>query len=233
MVTAAGAISQAAIGIGFSLLTVPFYLLLFDAHDAVQLAIILTIAITVIMLTKIGRDANRYVSRNLLIGSVIGFPLGLIFFIYADAAWIKVAVAASILIALAATEIRTKKSLLTDNRNNAISAGVVSGAMVTAIAMAGPAIAIYLRATGADKAAIRATIFVIYAFSYTAAIAMQGYFNGIGDDAFTASLWLLPIVVGATYVGNRLSGKLSEQVFQKIISLLLIIVALYLFYSAL
>ncbi|MGI9311449.1 MAG: TSUP family transporter [bacterium] len=270
-VTALGAVSQAAVGLGFSLLTLPFYLLLLEVRDAVQLAMILTIAITAAMLPRVWRDVPRRTARDLLLGSLLGFPLGLAFFLHASAAAIQVAVAATILIALGATAIKTRRSMhdvhddvaiktrhsthdahdahddtaiktqhstpaaLTATRADfpAVAAGVLSGAMNAAIAMAGPAIAIYLQAVGAGKATVRATIFFVYAFSYVAALALQGYFDGIGAGALNASLYLLPVALLGAHLGDRLSARLSERVFARIISCVLIVVALYLLYSAL
>lgn len=231
-VTALGAVAQSAIGFGFALVAVPFFLLLLEVRDAVQLAMLLAFAITLIMAAKVRRDIPWRTTVNLLLGSLAGFPLGLIFFMHAGASSLKAVVAATILIALAAAAVKARKSsMLTDSRVNGLIAGVFSGAMVTAIAMAGPAIAIYMQAVGAGKAKTRATIFAVSFFSYFCAILMHGYFHGIGPGGLEAAMWLLPLTLLGTWVGHRLSGLLSEALFNRVISLILIVVALYLLYS--
>ncbi len=232
-VTVVGAVAQAAVGFGFSLLTLPFYLLLLEVRDAVQLAMLLSIAIIIAMLAKIHRQVPRRCAVNLAYGSLIGFPIGLVFFVHANASAVKAVVAAAILVAMAATAISARRAPLVENRAGAVIAGVFSGAMVTAIAMAGPAIAIYMQAIGAGKIKTRGAIFGVFFFSYPAAIALQGYVHGIGAQAVTATLWLLPAALLGAYGGHRWSGKISEKWFRRIIETLLIVVALYLFYAAL
>ena len=233
-VTVFGAVAQSAIGFGFALMAVPFFLLLLEVGDAVQSAMLLSFAITLVMAAKVRRDVPRRTAVNLLLGSVVGFPLGLVFFVHAGPGLIKATVAGSILLALAAGTHKARTSAaLADTRLNGLIAGALSGAMVTSIAMPGPAIAIYMQAVGADKAKTRSTIFAVSFFSYLCAIFMHGYFHGIGVGGLKAAGWLLPLVLLGTWVGHRLSGLLSEGVFSRIISLMLLVVALYLLYSVL
>ena len=234
VITLIGAIAQSAIGFGFSLMAVPFFLLVLDVKDAVQLSMVLTMAITIIMVFYIYRDIPKNMAINLLLGSVLGFPIGLVFFVYASPDLIKLVVAITIVIALAASAWKKRvSSHMRETRGNALIAGIVSGAMVTSIAMAGPAIAIYLQALGAGKTKTRAVIFCVFFFSYSCAILMQGFFNGFEVTAIKTSLYLLPVIVVGILVGRRLSDRISEKRFNQLISAILILVALYLMYSAL
>jgi len=60
---------------------------------------------------------------------------------------------------------------------------------------------------------------------------MQAYFNGIGSSGLQAAMWLLPVALIGTYAGHHLSGLLSEKLFSQLISLILIVIALYLLFS--
>ena len=176
----------------------------------------------------------RRCAVNLAYGSLIGFPIGLVFFVHANASAVKAVVAAAILVAMAATAISARRAPLVENRAGAVIAGVFSGAMVTAIAMAGPAIAIYMQAIGAGKIKKPAAPFSECFFSHTRPPSpCRAMCTASALKPSRPRLWLLPAALLGAYGGHRWSGKISEKWFRRIIETLLIVVALYLFYAAL
>ena len=228
-VTFTGALAQSAIGFGYSLLTVPFYLVLLPVEVAIQLGMFLTFAITLMMVVKVASDVPRQDAKTLMLASIVGFPLGLWFFIYADAQLIRLAVAITIIVALL-SKLLKKKSQSPSQYDSKLAwgCGVFSGMMVTSLAMAGPALAIYCQFTGAGKNATRSIIFVVFAFSYIVAIFMQSLFVGLKPMSFAAAAWMLPVVILGTFLGDRVSSIVSETVFSRLISGMLIAIALYL-----
>ncbi|MEM7193695.1 MAG: sulfite exporter TauE/SafE family protein [Pseudomonadota bacterium] len=229
LITLIGAIAQSAIGFGYSLLTVPFYLLLLDSTTAIQSGMLLTLVVTVYTLPKVWKDAPRDLVKDLVVSTVFGLPIGIVFFIYADSSLIKLAVAVTIFVALIAVLTGNRKSAaLTDRRFHRYIAGASSGAMVTSLAMAGPALAIYLQAIRAEKRVSRSVIFLVFAFSYPAAVAMQILSVGIGLPVLELILWLLPVAVIGSVAGDRLSRHIPELAFRRIILSMLLLIGIYL-----
>ena len=245
-VTLVAAVAQTTIGFGFALMAVPMFILVLEVDMAIQLTLILTMVMSVVMMFLVYKDIPRIPVRNLTIGSVFGFPLGLLFFSIATAELIRIVVAISILLALSVAYI--KKNRLDKNNVNintsknesghldhqtglSIFAGIVSGTMVTSIAMAGPAIAVYANAVGFDKSKTRATIFCVFVISYSCAIAMHGVIHGFGRNALLASAYLLPVALFGVALGQFVVGRISEKLFSRLLNFTLISVAIYLIYS--
>ena len=233
-ITLVGAVAQSAIGFGFALITVPVFLLVLDVEQAIQIAMVLSMVIAMVMIFPVYRDVPRRICRDLLIGSVIGFPLGFFFYSIATPELIKLVVAVSILVAMAASYLNKRiASHLEQSTTNTVSAGIVSGAMVSSIAMAGPAVAVYAVLTGMGKASTRATIFAVFIFSYGAAIALHAVVHGFSPGSISQLYTLVPVTLFGVFVGHLLAGRISERAFSRMISITLGVVALWLAYSSL
>src|SRR5947208_12223122 len=78
------ALLQAANGFGFAVLAVPLFLLFVDPGPAVQLVVIVTLALSAVVLPGMHDAIDRPLLVRLGIGAAIGLPLGLVLFGYAD-----------------------------------------------------------------------------------------------------------------------------------------------------
>lgn len=67
---------QAATGFGFAIMATPFLLLVFDSRECVQISIILAFVVSLLLIRKIIKDVDKVLLRRLIIGSVVGVPLG-------------------------------------------------------------------------------------------------------------------------------------------------------------
>lgn len=232
-ITLIGAVAQTAIGFGFALITVPVFLLVLNVDIAIQLAMVLSLTITVVMIFVVYRDIPKTTAKNLLVGTLFGLPLGYGFYLITTPEIIKTSIAICILVALILTAVKKRySSSFPDTRFGAASSGIVSGAMVTSMAMAGPAIAIYATAIGLNKSATRAIIFSVFLFSYTCAILVHSVFHGFGKPSILLSAYLLPVTLIGAFIGHRLAGKISENMFSLLINVTLVIVAICLIYSS-
>ena len=234
VITLFGALAQSAIGFGFALITLPIYLLVVDVEIAIQLAMILTMATAVIMIFVVYKDIPKQTVKYLLIGTFIGFPIGLAVYLIATSALIKSIVGVVILLALGLTYINERKGMgFNETTRSSLITGVISGAMVSSIAMAGPAIAVYASAARFNKSKTRATIFSVFVISYGFAIILHASMNGFTPISMKVSLYLLPVVIVGLAVGQWLAGRISERYFKNLLSGTLVLVAMYLIYSVL
>jgi len=231
-ITIFASIAQSAIGFGFSLIAVPVFLIVLEVDIAVQLAMILTFSISVVMIFATWKDTPVVTFKRLALGSVIGFPLGFFFFYIATPELVKMVVGIAIIIALSLTRLNLFRSThFKQSACNGIGAGIVSGAMVTSIAMAGPAIAIYANAIGFGKAKTRAIVFSVFLFSYGTAIVIHAVFYGFASSVSGFLMYLLPATLVGTIIGHWLAGRISETFFSRLLTFTLVAVAMYLIYS--
>src|SRR5690348_8844113 len=95
--TFAAALLQAVSGFGFAVLAVPVYLLVVDPAQAIQLAIILSTALALVVLPGLRRTVAPALLLRLSVGSLVGLPIGLFSFRYADPLLVRLGVGATIL----------------------------------------------------------------------------------------------------------------------------------------
>ena len=225
LVTLLATVAQSAVGFGFSLTAVPFFLLLLPSDMAVQLAMILSFSIALIFVYELRNFALVELVQPLLLGSVLGIPIGLLLTAEVSGAWLKAGVALTILFALGGEYLRWK---LRASVPNSILSGILSGFMVGSFAMAGPAVALYLQATKLTKHEIRATIFTVFMASYPAAYAGKVFVSGVNVAALKATVLLLPIVLLGAWLGKGVSERISERTFRTLMRIALFLTATYL-----
>ena len=93
VVTLLAAIAQGVAGFGFTLLAVSFYLLILRSTDAVQLVILINLAISVVLVARLWHAVPRRLWALLAGGGLLGFPVGLWVFAHTDLEFIELAVA--------------------------------------------------------------------------------------------------------------------------------------------
>lgn len=89
---------QTSTGYGFSIIGTPFLLLMYPAHTAIQINIILSLCLSTFMMFKIGNEVDKTLFGRLIKGSVIGLVFGLLIYLYLDIRFLKMAVGGLILI---------------------------------------------------------------------------------------------------------------------------------------
>src|SRR5947207_3032852 len=107
------ALLQAANGFGFAVLAVPLFLLFVEPAPAVQLVVIVTLALSAVVLPGMRDAVDRPLLLRLGIGAAIGLPLGLILFGYADPVVVRAVIGVTILLfAGVITAVRWRRPLL-------------------------------------------------------------------------------------------------------------------------
>ena len=71
-------------GFGFALLAAPLYLLFVDPTRAIQLVIIISTALSIVVIPGLRRAVAPWLLLRLVAGSLVGLPVGLVAFRLAD-----------------------------------------------------------------------------------------------------------------------------------------------------
>ncbi|MBT3330227.1 MAG: sulfite exporter TauE/SafE family protein [Rhodospirillaceae bacterium] len=232
------ALAQGATGFGFAIIALPFLLLIMGSLEAVGLTIILNLLVSLVLLPGLWRLAPKKTLAWLSMGSMVGFPVGLVIFLQASLDWVRLAVGLIILGFAAWQGLRLWRPGTTQPTDEQTSeqtwgnwpaavVGAISGVMATALAMPGPSVMLYLSARAMTKDAVRATTLCLFALSYGAALALQAGVGVIGNQTWlVAAVAALPTVAGAK-IGNYLSKYLNEALFRVIILAILLITGAY------
>lgn len=231
-VTLLAATLQSAIGFGFALLVVPPYLLLLESAAAIQLVIIVTLAISLLLLPALLRQVPWPLVRRLALGSLLGFPLGLIAYLQADLRLIKLAVGlvvAALALRLLVQGLRpaAERPAGPAGAGRDVGVGLLSGAMATCLAMPGPAVMLHLAASGAAREALRAAILTLFVFSYGAALALQAGFAGVARDTWVTAAALIPVAALGTLLGHWAAPHIAERAFRLTVLAVLLLTGAY------
>ena len=226
------ALLQAATGIGFGVIAGPIILLVMNSGAAVQVTILLSLLIAAVLVPSLFRQADKVFLRRLLLGSLLGLPLGIGVFLLVSVDMLKLLAGLAVLfMALSASGLLSGRGSRESRPKDYIT-GVLSGAMSTSLAMPGPVAAARMSALAHAKDTIRATILVMFIFSYTAAYAIQALFVGVSRDAAGLTLTLLPATLIGVVLGRLAVAWISETVFRRLIVVVLLATALSLLVSA-
>ncbi len=226
------ALAQGATGFGFAIIALPLLLGVMGSLDAVGLTIILNLLVSLVLVPGLWRQAPKAPLARLTVGSMLGFPIGLVIFLHASIDAVRLAVGLIILFFAAWLVLSRTRTVAEGNTRTAhgwlaVPIGVISGAMSTSLAMPGPSVMLYLSASGMAKTPLRATTLCLFTLSYAAALALQAAAGAIGMVIWqTVALAAAPTIIGAI-AGHRLSARLNERLFRAIILIILFVTGSY------
>ena len=242
------ALAQGATGFGFAIIALPMLLGVMGSLDAVGLTIVLNLLVSLVLLPGLWPQAPRGPLTRLSVGSLVGFPIGLVIFLHASLEWVRLAVGLIILLfagwlalshrraSAAGLEARGVEAQGAEIRPDRIwtevAVGLVSGAMSTALAMPGPSVMLYLAASGMGKAQLRATTLCLFTLSYGAALILQAAVGALGSGIWLAvAVGAVPTIIGAV-AGSRLSRIINEGHFRAIVLAILLATGAYTTFNA-
>jgi uncharacterized membrane protein YfcA len=199
-----------ATGFGFSILAVPLLLLLYAPWQAVQINLILSIALSLVLIPATWAQVDRRLLWRLLPSSALGAPLGLLLFLYGDAETFKIAIALLILLftGLLVRRVRFARSPLRD-----ACSGVLAGAMTSAVGMGGVPLLIYFAGVEMPKATVRATVLAFFTFIYSYSLLLQILLSSHPLRDWWLPLVLLPVALLGVEIGKRLYLHVSQRIF--------------------
>jgi uncharacterized membrane protein YfcA len=230
----AASLLQAATGIGFGVIAGPIMLMVMNSGSlAVQVTILLSLLIAVVLAPSLYRQVHRKVLGRLLLGTVVGVPLGIMVFLHVSLEVLMLLAALSVLfMALSASGLLSlplRKGQTPRGEVQNLAIGVLSGAMSASLAMPGPVAAARMSSLAFPKETIRATILVMFVFSYSAAFAFQVGLVGLAPDTWTRAATLLPATLIGVLIGRMLVARISERAFRRLIVVVLVATSLSLF----
>lgn len=216
---------QTSTGYGFSIIGTPFLLLIYPAHTAIQVNIILSICLSAFMIFKVRNEVDKSLLFKLIKGSIAGLLFGIFLYLFLDIRLLKMTVGALILIL---TILLILKLTIKRTSNRDFLTGGISGLLTTSIGVPGPPLLLYFSGAKIDKTTLRSTTLAYYLFVYFASLVMQITFGGTTKETWISSLLALPSLFAGIMLGQLFFKWISQNTFRIITYVILIFTGIYL-----
>lgn len=225
LIVFAASLLQTSTGYGFSIVATPFLLLIYTAHSAIQMNIILSLCLSVVMIFKIRNEIDRHLLIRLIKGSIIGLMPGIFVYLFLDIQSLKLVVGGLILTLTALLIL--KITLQQTNFRDHLTGGV-SGLLTTSVGIPGPPLLLYFSGVGTKKEVLRGTTLAYYLFIYFVSLVMQVSLGGTSKAIWLSSLAAIPSLIVGILLGQLLFKSISPKVFRLITYIILLFTGGYL-----
>lgn len=219
------AIVRGYTGFGFSALVVASLTLILPPAEVIPVVLLMEILASIGMLPSVWRDIRWKAIAILLIGIVLGAPLGV--YLLSNVSEVFARVIISIIILVASISLLWGYSFKgSGNVPTTIGTGMLAGIVNGIGAAGGLPIVIFFLASGAAAAATRASL-VALIFVIDAYTTLLTFSSGLVDGETLKRLlvFLLPLLLGVL-VGSRQFIRTNPESFKRLILCLLIVLAL-------
>ena len=211
-------------GFGFSALAVSSMTLWLPPAQVVPLVRLLEVVASVRMLPAVWRDIHWDWMQWLVIGNLLGAPIGVALLAWVDADVAKLAIALTVLF-FAVLLLRDWRPPWHDGRPARLGAGVVSGVFNGMAAVGGLSAMVVLLATAVAVATARATLIGLFFVIDIYALALAALHGLVDRTLLTVGiLSLVPMLVGID-LGTRWFQRTDATRFRRYVICLLIALA--------
>src|SRR3954453_14579711 len=150
---------RSTLGFGEALVAVPLLALRMPISVAAPLAVLVSVLVAAVIVAQDWRRGEFRSAGHLILGSVLGIPLGILLLVKVDGRFVKVVLGA-IIVAFSVYSLtaRTKLHLRHDHRGWLMGCGFLSGVLGGAYGMNGPPLTVYGSLRGWSPQQFRATL---------------------------------------------------------------------------
>ena len=220
-------------GFGFALTMTPLLTLTWDVKAAVATSLVLSLLTVVPNLYEVRAHVVPTKVLIMLVGFVLGMPLGLMLFERLDSNTLKLFVAATVIVASIITYLSPTFRITRNAGPLGVAAGVVSGALGPSTSMNGPPVVLYLLGLDPSIERFRGTILAYFLPAGILTVAAFAIAGRITGDVLLVVAAALPALVLGTYAGNWLRKRLNPESFRTIVLAVLMIASIGVIASAL
>ncbi len=235
LVVCAGTTLQVATGAGLGLLAGPALILTLHSQTAVFVAIILNLLVSLALLPQERGEISWPPLRLLLIGTVVGVPLGWLVLQQFDATTLKLFAGAVVLAAAVQLLLLDRRAAVADSgaaaRRRTLVGGGVSGFLSGCLAIPGPVALWALLHQNVAPALVRATLRALFVFSYSAAFLIHFGFGEKTTGGWSAVAALVPALALGIGLGVVVKRNIGEVTLHVALRALLLIMGLSLLWK--
>ena len=231
VVVLATACTQAVVGFGFALLTVPIMMQIVGLQRAVILASLIGTANNVFQYRDLKHNQDKPQVKRFLFASCIGAPFGLVAFIYANQQVLKILLGVGVLFGVLL--LARGRDLTHAHVSMDWSMGVISGFLLTSTSTNGPPLVFAMQARKSDPQVFRSTLNMVFLVSGIYGLVLFAVFGEIALSDIWISLALLPSMIVGVYAGRFIRNRVDPDRFRILVLVLLALAGLSSLYSGL
>ena len=218
------AATQQLSGFGYSLMAVPLLSLLIGPKDAVALSSLSGMAGTALMAFRLRRRADRPVVRRLLIGALLGMPIGIVALRRVAPDPLQIAV--SVVVLAAVVLLATGYRLRSESPRVEVVTGFASGMINTSIGVGGPPVVLVLQAAEHEQHAFRATTVTYFFLCNLVALPLFFASGVVSSSTWAAGVVAIPAALLGTLAFERVAFRIQAEHFRPLVLGLLVVSAL-------
>lgn len=230
LIAASGAVLLAAFtqgltGFGFALVGAPLLLFLLEPRAVVITNIVLGVVVCILILAGSWRHVLVRRIVPLVIGGILGLPLGAYALSQVSPGTLKVAISGAV-VASAIPLLLGHRRRFPRETLVSLGAGFASGILSTSTSLGGPPVVLFLLNQGWSKEELRASLsgyFLVLSVFSLASLAWAGI--ALRETAGHA-LYLLPTLVAGVYIGARLMPRVATDLYRRIAASIIILTGL-------
>lgn len=216
-------------GFASALFAIPLLALFLDIKFVVPVFLLFDFISGIILTTQNRRFIDRRSAILILSGLAIGTAIGTYFLVsFGNEALKRIFGAVVILFAL--------RMLIWDNENikKRISkiwapvSGLAGGCTGAMFGLNGPPLVLYLTHQLKDKQIFRATLYGIFFVDACYRLILYSFNKLITIEVIKFALYLTPFLLVGVLLGSKLHAKINENLFKKIIALILMVTGVFL-----
>jgi len=220
----AAAVVRGYAGFGFSLLSVTALSIVLDPRQIIPTIFILEVCASIHLLAINWRHVHWQALGWLVVGCLVGTPLGVHALARAPAAPLKVALAGVVLIiAILLSRGFALKSM--PGRLAPAGTGLVSGVLNGALGVGGPPVVILFFSTPTGVATGRASMIAYFLFTDLLGLGWQWHDGLLDRHVLARALLYAPALTAGVFVGNRMFATVDPARFRVWVLRLLIALA--------
>lgn len=202
-----GAGAQRVTGLGFSLVSSPFMVLLLGPFNGVLVINVCGGITSLVVLTQVWRDVDWSRSSLLIVSSLPAVVAGAWLARSLPAPPLAIIVGVLILVALVAV-VSSERARVLRGRTGGVIAGLGSGFLNVTVGAGGPAVAVYAFSIGWAQRRFAASAQLVFVALCIASLIAKG-----GNPSMAASGWALVMagLLTGIFIGNHLAERVSAE----------------------
>lgn len=226
----AASFNQGLTGFGFALTAVPLLSLVINIKEAIPLAAICGLIVNIYLTVHLRESIKFSDIKFLVLGSVLGIPIGVLILSEANPFIIEKILAAIIIsfVILNTTQL-IKPNGIADKW--APLFGFVSGILGGAFNTNGPPVLIYLYLKNWDKYKQKASITGFFLVASVIIVSSHALSGVTSASVLIKILYVFPFLLAGLILGSKLFLKVSSKSYRKLILIFLTIMALILIFQ--
>ncbi|MEM7063866.1 MAG: sulfite exporter TauE/SafE family protein [Cyanobacteria bacterium P01_B01_bin.77] len=228
--TFVAAFVQGVSGFGFALVAMPILSGVTSIQTAAPLVALTTLTNNLILCIYYRQSFDRNVIANLLLGSVLGIPIGFLALDYIPTALMLIVLGIVIvtysLYSLISPVVPVLKSKLW-----AYGAGFLSGILLGSFNLPGPPVILYGSSQRWSQEKFKGNLTSFFWVSVAIVVVGHGFQNRISEEIIRQFLIAIPGFMLGLFLGVVLAKKFDPNIFRRVITVLLLVIGVRLIIS--